>query len=124
MKLFLIKSMFKKYGVLIGKNAKIGTNVKIVHPVGVIIGDEAIIGDNVLIYQNVTIGKNNSKKSEKKDGYPKIEKNVIIYSNSTVVGPIDVGEGSIIGANSFVNKNVKAKTVIVGNPAKEISRVK
>lgn len=111
--------MFRKYGVLIGNGSSIGKNVKFVHPTGIVIGDKVKIGKNVLIYQNVTIGKANNSKS-KKDGYPVIEDNVIIYANSVIAGPVKIGKGSIIGANSFVNKDVEPGDIVAGNPAKKL----
>lgn len=119
LKLLIRKSIFKKYGVLIGKNTHFGRNVKFVHPTGIVIGDSAIIGDNVSIYQNVTLGLANSKKN-KKDGYPIIDNDVTIYANSVIVGPIKIGEGAIIGANSFINKDIGPWDTVVGNPARKI----
>ena len=70
--------------------------------IGVVIGKGVKLGENVTIYQNTTIGDNF-------DGnYPKIEKNVVIGANCVIVGNISVGMNSIIGANSFINKDVPA----------------
>ena len=49
--------------------------------------------------------------------------NVIIYANSVIVGNITVGKNSIIGACSFVNKDMPANTIWAGVPAKQIGIV-
>ena len=74
-------------------------------------GDSTIIhareiGDNLTIYQNVTIGDSGR-------GCPSIGNDVTICTGAAVLGPIHVGEGSIIGANATIVKDVPANSVIV-----------
>ncbi|MGO4957017.1 serine O-acetyltransferase [Luteococcus sp. Sow4_B9] len=76
------------------------------HPVGIVIGEGAVIGDGVTIYQNVTIGAN------RKGQYPRLGRDVTIYPSSVVVGNIEVGEGSVIGAELFVGRSVPAGTTV------------
>jgi acetyltransferase-like isoleucine patch superfamily enzyme len=45
---------------------------------------------------------------------------VYIGANSTLMPDIIIGEGSVIGANSFVNKDVEPWTIVAGSPAKKI----
>ena len=49
-----------------------------------------------------------------------IEHDVFIGLNTVFVKPVRVGKGAIIGANSVVNKDIKAYTVNGGNPIKSI----
>lgn len=87
----------------------LGNGITFVHgSIGVVINRGAGIGSNVRIYHNVTIG------NDGKGGIPNIEKNVIIYSNSVVVGNICIGKNSVIGASPFVNKNVTPYIVWAG----------
>lgn len=71
------------------------------------------------IYQNVTFGVLGDKDTPK-FGLPTIEDNVTIYTGAVVVGNITLHEWCVIGANSFVNMDVEAYSVVAGLPAKEI----
>ena len=76
----------------------------------VVIG-KAKIGENVTIYQNTTIGAKELG-SDRSDLFPTIEDNVIIYANCMIIGNITIGKNSIIGAGSFINKDVPANTIV------------
>lgn len=103
--------LLKKYGCDIGLNAKIGDKFSMPHPAGVVIGDRVIIGDFCTIYQNSTIGQKNGQ-------YPVIGNNVTIYPSSVIIGGINIGDNSIIGAGSIVMKDVNHGAVVAGNPAR------
>jgi serine O-acetyltransferase len=98
-------------------SAKIGENFKIVHGLGTVIGARVKIGNNVTIYQNVTIGDNGDN-----SGRPRIASNVIVYAGAKIIGNVDIGENSIIGANSLVRNSFPCDSVIVGIPAKLVSK--
>ena len=63
-----------------------------------------------------TIASINSKEIE-------ISDDVWIGFNSTILKGVKIGKGAIIGANSFITKNVEEFTMVIGNPAKEIKKV-
>lgn len=94
-------------GCHLGLRSSIGAGVLMPHPVGIVIGDGVEIGDNAVIYQSVTIGA----ASFSKDEYPVIGENVIIYPGSVVVGRVKVGDGAVIGANSFVRSDVPSHAI-------------
>ncbi|MCB8817596.1 serine O-acetyltransferase [Desulfosporosinus shakirovi] len=106
--------IYKKYNCTISCKINIGKGLFLPHPQGIVIGEECTIGENVTIYQNVTIGR----KDEGTCKYPKIMNDVIIYCNSTIIGDVIIGRGSIIGAHSLVLSNVEENSVYVGCPAK------
>lgn len=81
------------------------------HPIGIIISDNAVINEDCIVYQNVTIGEDSEGKA------PCIGKGVVIYSGACVIGNIEIGDFSIIGANAVVLHNVPAYSVAVGVPA-------
>ncbi|MBR5154235.1 MAG: serine O-acetyltransferase [Alphaproteobacteria bacterium] len=102
-------------GVEIHPAAKIGKNFFIDHGMGVVIGETSKIGDNVTMYHGVTLGGTssyNSKKGEKR--HPSVDDNVIIGAGALILGPINIGKNSKIGANATVVKDVKANTTVVG----------
>jgi serine O-acetyltransferase len=97
--------------------ATIGRNFFIDHGFTVI-GETAHIGDNVTIYQCVTLGGTNPADGVPGKRHPTIADNVIIGSGAQVLGPILVGEGARIGANSVVTKDVLPGATMVGIPAR------
>ncbi len=76
-----------------------------------------LIGHNTRIYQNVTIGYGNSKSNR---GYPTIGKNCHIFSGAVVLGGIEIGDNTIIGANAVVMKSTRPHSVVTGVPAREL----
>ena len=101
-------------GIEIHPGAKIGKGLFIDHGMGVVIGDTAEIGDNVTIYHGVTLGGTGKDKGKR---HPTIGNNVIIGCGAKILGPISIGDGAKIGANSVVLKNVPKGKTAVGIPA-------
>jgi serine O-acetyltransferase len=93
--------------------AKIGDALFIDHGTGVVIGETAEIGDNVTLYQGVTLGGTGFATGKR---HPTIEDNVTIGSGAKLLGPITVGHGAKIGANSVVITDVPPNATVVGNP--------
>jgi len=106
-------------GIDIHPGATIGEYFTIDHGTGVVIGETAKIGKNVKMYQGVTLGARSFPLDENGnpikgiDRHPKIGDNVVIYSNSTILGNITVGEGAIIGGNIWVDQDVKPGAKLV-----------
>lgn len=91
-------------GIDIHPGAVIGESFSIDHGTGVVIGETCIIGRNVRLYQGVTLGAKSFTLDERGaplalPRHPIIEDNVIIYSNSTVLGRITIGHDTVIGGN-------------------------
>lgn len=105
-------------GIEIHPGAKIGRGFFIDHGNGVVIGETAEIGDNVLIYHQVTLGNSDFAASGKR--HPNIGNNVIIGAGAKILGPINVGSYSLIGAGTIVIKDVPSYSVVVGNPGQVI----
>jgi len=125
---YLIKKIcifrLKHWCISISPGAIVSPDAIFPHPQNIVIGRGARISKKSIIYQGVTIGAKNGNKiiqdNKKYDYYPIIKEGAIIYTNSVIVGGITVGQNSIVGANSFVNFNVKNDSVVVGNPAKYV----
>ena len=77
------------------------------------IGETAEIGDNVTLYQGVTLGGTGFATGKR---HPTVQDNVTIGSGAKLLGPITVGHGAKIGANSVVITDVPPNTTVVGNP--------
>lgn len=93
--------------------------VKFPHPVGIVIGTSVRLGHNCTIYQNVTIGTKGDIKHKLAE-YPSLGRNVTIYPNSIIIGGIEIGDNSRIGAGSVVLNNIPENSVAVGVPARVI----
>jgi serine O-acetyltransferase len=100
-------------GVEIHPAARIGEALFIDHGTGVVIGETAQIGDNVTLYQGVTLGGTGFARGKR---HPTIEDDVVIGSGAKLLGPIRVGKGAKIGANSVVIHDVPPNSTVVGNP--------
>jgi len=98
-------------GIDIHPGARIGEYFSIDHGTGVVIGETAIIGNHVHLYKGVTLGAKNFVLDESGNPinvprHPIIEDHVIIYSNATILGRINIGHHSIIGGNIWLTESV------------------
>lgn len=101
--------------------ASISEGLFIAHTQNLVIGEGVIIGRNVTLYNGVTLGAGSRGAGVVKNRYPEIGDGVIIYTGAKILGSIHIGDGSIIGANAVVLKDVPAGCVAVGVPAKVLA---
>ena len=83
---------------------------------GVIIEDYVQIGSHCAIYSISTI--------DDKEGTVILKKNCRIGSHSVVMPGVTVGENSIIGACSFVNRDIPANVIAAGIPVRIVGKIK
>ena len=121
--------LFPPFFTDFGKNIHLGKNVFI--NAGCKFQDQGgiTIGDNVLIGHNVVMATLNHNEDVKKRGnlIPapiNIGNDVWIGSNATILSGVSVGDGAIIAAGAVVTKDVKAKTIVGGVPAKYIREIR
>jgi serine O-acetyltransferase len=100
-------------GIEIHPAAKIGNGLFIDHGTGVVIGETTDIGDDVTLYQGVTLGGTGFQTGKR---HPTVQDNVTIGSGAKLLGPITIGHGAKIGANSVVITDVPPNSTVVGNP--------
>ncbi|KZS52975.1 serine O-acetyltransferase [Mycobacterium kansasii] len=106
-------------GVDIHPGAVLGSGLFIDHATGVVIGETAEVGDDVTLYHGVTLGGTGTDIGKR---HPTVGDRVIIGAGAKILGPIKIGDGSRIGANSVVVKEVPSAAVVVGVPGQVISR--
>src|SRR4051812_16378658 len=98
-------------GIEIHPSAEVGAGLFIDHGSGVVIGETAEIGDDVTLYQGVTLGGTGFATGKR---HPTVQDNVTIGSGAKLLGPITVGHGAKIGANSVVITDVPPNSTVVG----------
>ena len=104
-------------GVEIHPGARIGHGVFIDHGMGVVIGETAEVGDRCLLYQGVTLGGTGKDHGKR---HPTLANNVVIGAGAKVLGAIEVGANTRIGAGSVVVRDVEADCTVVGIPGRVI----
>jgi serine O-acetyltransferase len=106
-------------GISIPVEACIGKGLRIHHFGGIVIHPQAVIGEGCTIYHDVTLGDLGGR-----GGAPRIGNHVLIGVGAKLIGQIEVGDGSRIGANAVVLRSVPPKHLAVGIPARveEISK--
>lgn len=114
-------SQFSRWltGIEIHPGAKIGRGLFIDHGMGVVIGETAEIGDHVTIYQGVTLGGTGKEKGKR---HPTLRDNVLVGVGAKVLGSIEIGENSKIGAGAVVVHSVPPNCTVVGVPGKIVIR--
>ncbi|WP_455542986.1 serine O-acetyltransferase [Intestinibacter sp.] len=98
---------------------KIGRGFYIGHWGRVIINPDAVLGKNINISTGVVIGQEN--RGQRK-GVPTIGDEVWIGANAIIVGNIKIGNDVLIAPNTYINKDIPSHSIVVGNPARIISR--
>ena len=104
-----------KEGLKLGKYTDIGAFTYINAKYGVWIEEDVQIGSHCSIYSLSTI--------DNKTGKITLKKNCKIGSHSVIMPGVTVGENSIVGAFSFVNKDVPDNVVALGVPAKVVKEL-
>jgi len=99
----------------LGKRTDIGAFTYINAKNGVMIGDDVQVGSHCSIYSISTI--------DDKQGPVLLKKNCRLGSHSVVMPGVTIGENSVIGAFSFVNRNIPDNVMAYGVPIKIKKRV-
>jgi acetyltransferase-like isoleucine patch superfamily enzyme len=97
-------------GLKVGRKTDIGAFTYINAKYGVDIGDEVQIGSHCSVYSESTI--------DNKNGPVVIKEKACLGSHSVVMPGVTIGKNSIIGAFSFVNKDVPDNVIAVGVPVR------
>lgn len=103
------------HGCVIGLGCRFGPGLVLIHPVGVVINSSVQGGHDVWIESGVVIGENRGRS-------PRLGSGIFIGSGAKVVGEIQLGDGSRVGANAVVLHDVEAGTTVVGIPARPVRK--
>lgn len=95
--------------------ARIGRRFFIDHGAGVVIGETAEIGDDVTLYHGVTLGGTSWSPGKR---HPTLEDGVLVGCGAKILGPITVGKGARVGANSVVVDSVPPAMTVIGIPGR------
>lgn len=122
---YTIAEKFRKQGAKIGENCTIQINKLASEPYLV------EIGNNVAIAPNVTFITHDGASFILRDEFPTIryfgkiiiEDNCFIGSRSIITAGVRIGKGSIVGPMSLVIRDVKPGSLVLGNPAIQVSTV-
>jgi serine O-acetyltransferase len=116
--LFLQSRASELFGVDIHPAARLGRGIMMDHATAIVIGETAVVEDDVSILHGVTLG--GTGKETGVDRHPKIRRGVLISAGVTILGNIEVGEYSRVGAGSVVLKPVPPGCTVVGVPARVV----
>lgn len=114
----LSKDVYVDHSVHIGDRCKIQNSVSIYN--GVAIGDDVFIGPNAC-FTNDKVPRAFNK--DWKITPTIISNGVSIGANATIVCGVVIGEYAMIAAGSVVTKNVQPYSLVMGNPARMISKI-
>ncbi len=126
----ITESAHSETGIDIHPGATIGEYFAIDHGTGVVIGATAIIGSHVKLYQGVTLGAKSFDMDENNNPikgiprHPIIGNNVVIYSNATILGRINIGDNAVVGGNIWVTTDVASGERLIQAKANNILRLK
>lgn len=118
MALFFQSRISELFDVDIHPAAKLGRGIMIDHATGVVIGETAVVEDDVSMLHGVTLGGTGK---ETGDRHPKVRRGVLLSMGAKVLGNIEIGEYSRVGAGSVVLKSVPSGCTAVGIPAKLVN---
>ncbi|MCA9406632.1 MAG: serine O-acetyltransferase [Candidatus Omnitrophica bacterium] len=100
-------------GIEIHPGAQIGKGLFIDHGMGVVIGETTIIGKDVTLFQGVTLGGTGKECGKR---HPTLGDNVVVGTGAKVLGNINIGDNSYVGANAVILRDVPANSTVVGVP--------
>jgi len=99
------------FGNDISQWADIGAGLRLIHMSDIVIGRRVKIGKNCSIANGVTLGEKNIG-----GRMPRVGDNVYLGTGAKILGDIEIGDNSIIGALTFCDKSVPKYSVAYGNP--------
>lgn len=119
--LYLQSLIAETFNVDIHPAAEISCGILLDHATGFVAGETAVIEHDVSILHEVTLGGTGK---ERGDRHPKVRSGVLLGAGAKILGNVEIGEGSKVGAGSVVLKDVPPHVSVAGVPAKIIGKMK
>ena len=114
----LVSQIFRFFtNIEIHPGAQINGTLFIDHGAGIVIGETAIIGNEVTIYHGVTLGGTGKDVGKR---HPTVREGALVSAHAQVIGPIEIGKNSKVGAAAVVVADVPEDVTVVGVPAKVV----
>lgn len=108
-------------GTEIHPAAQIGPGFCLVHSQKVLIAGGVTIGANARVSHGVSIGGDTGRNGNVDlAGWPVIGDDVTIGLDAIVLGPVTIGDGAVVGAQSMVVRDVPPRAVVMGSPARVV----
>lgn len=104
-------------GVDIHPAVPVGKGVMLDHGSGIVIGETAVVEDDVSILQDVTLGGTGNQRG---DRHPKVRRGAMLGAGAKVLGNVEIGCMSKIGAGSVVVRSVPPYSTVTGIPARVV----
>lgn len=105
-------------GIDIHPGAQIGHYFSIDHGTGTVIGETSVIGNHVRIFQGVSLAGEKLPPDENGNTirgvarHPVLGDHVTVYSNATLLGKIQVGEGATICGNVWITRDISPGAIV------------
>lgn len=110
---FAAKILFYAFKIEVSRSARIGPGLRLPHPMGIIIGPNSVVGADCDLYADVRLVLAHGCKVG-----PKLGRHVFLGDGAKVVGAVSIGHDAVIGVSSVVTKDIPARAVAAGIPAK------
>ena len=98
---------------IIGRGAEFGPGFVLIHSQGIVINGTVRGGQRICVEHQVTIGA-------ERNATPVLGNDIFIGAGAKIIGAVEIGDGSLIGANAVVVDDVPAFATVVGIPAKVV----
>lgn len=105
------------FGLDLWPGSEIGPGLVIPHPVGVAVA--AVLGARVRLFGHVQIGAAGYEDLTR-DGVPVLEDDVTVFAGGKIFGPVTVGRGAVVSANTLVMKSVPPGAIVMGTPGRVV----
>lgn len=102
-------------GIDIHPAATLAPGIVIDHGTGLVIGETAVVGSGSYLFHGVTLGSTGHGVGER---HPRLEEDVFVGANATILGSVSLGKGSVVAAGSVVTRDVPPGVIVGGAPAR------